>query len=573
MTVTGLSAGTSNITVQFTPSDTNNYNVPSQKSYRVIVEVKKATAPTSSMCKTLTYTGKNLTLTESPGEGYTFVDNTVINAGTHTVYAKLNNGYQWSDGGTDNKSILCVVGKATPTVTLSSTGGTIGLTGTASYTVSAVLGTMSVAGTVQNVSSNTNVATVTPASVNNSSQVMTVTGVNAGVSTIGVQFTPSDTNNYNAPSQKSYKVVVEGNVVAIPSDVNCANPSYTGSTLTLTKDIGNDYTLSSNTGIDVGDYSITAKLKGGNIWSDGSVEDKSFTCKINKGIPTIKIHSISNVIKVSTSSSYTVSAFIGDDVPVKGVFDVVDLDTNIVKITSNGSGESTSQVINVFGVSAGTSNISVQFIPTDTAEFNTITKSFKVVVSDHKLEDDVIDIITNLSSKNYSVTNEYLYTGFDKDLTFIGNSLKSMKGVEFNLVNNKLLISDTNTNEKMELSILNFSTSYKIDDGILYIIENVDKNDFLKTFETNGVEISIDNLTANYIDDGTVLNVAYKDKILDSYQIKKISSSEYDNLSDTDNVLVNPKTSSPVLIIISILLISSLLGFFAYTYKNKVTID
>lgn len=118
ITVTGVSAGTSTITVSFTPNDTNNYNMPNSKTVKVTVTepavtTKTAIKPTTaSHCVNVTYDKKLKTLTKSAGEGYTFSGNTGTNAGSYTVTATLNSGYVWDDGKTDKITFVCSIAKA-----------------------------------------------------------------------------------------------------------------------------------------------------------------------------------------------------------------------------------------------------------------------------------------------------------------------------------------------------------------------------------------------------------------------------------------------------------------------------
>ena len=61
----------------------------------------------------LTYNGEEQTGVAS-GVGYTLTGNTATNAGSYTATATLEDGYTWSDGGTDAKTISWSIAKKTP---------------------------------------------------------------------------------------------------------------------------------------------------------------------------------------------------------------------------------------------------------------------------------------------------------------------------------------------------------------------------------------------------------------------------------------------------------------------------
>lgn len=61
-------------------------------------------------CNTLTYNGNSQTLVE--GEtGYTLVNSAGTNAGNHTVVAKLDEGYEWSTGSSEDQAINCSIAR------------------------------------------------------------------------------------------------------------------------------------------------------------------------------------------------------------------------------------------------------------------------------------------------------------------------------------------------------------------------------------------------------------------------------------------------------------------------------
>lgn len=67
--------------------------------------------PTTSMCKDITYTGKEQTITKTTATGYTWSNNKKTNAGSYNVTATLKSGYIWSDETTSTKTIKCSIKK------------------------------------------------------------------------------------------------------------------------------------------------------------------------------------------------------------------------------------------------------------------------------------------------------------------------------------------------------------------------------------------------------------------------------------------------------------------------------
>ena len=217
----------------------------------------------------------------------------------------------------------------------------------------------------------------------------------------------------------------------------------------------------------------------------------------------------------------------------------------------------------------GKSTIKVTFTPTDLDNWDTVTESFVVNVDEQDSGEDVNELITALPSKRYSISSNYLYTRYDTNSAVIENSLSFGNGVQHSLSNNRLLVTDSNNNQ-LELDVLNFSTSQKIVEDTLYIKEDTPVDSFLNLFKTNGVVMSVNNLSDNNVVDGSVLNVLYKEKVLDSYKIKKLSATDYDNLDKFDNVLVNPKTGSHILPVI-VILVMSISAFACVSIMGKDT--
>ncbi len=219
VTITGVSAGTSAITVTFTPTDTTNYN--SKTATYTSTITASATIPTNSLCVSRTYTGSAQQLTSSTsGTGYTLSNYSQTNAGTYTITATLTSGYRWSDNTTTTKTFSCSLTKATPTLTLSATSGTVMAGFTTTFTE-----TSSIAGNFSHTSSTTSIATLSPSSYSsiaaNTAKTVIVTGVAVGSSVITVTFTPASTVNYNSTT-RTYAMTTLAKTMQNFSSENCS---------------------------------------------------------------------------------------------------------------------------------------------------------------------------------------------------------------------------------------------------------------------------------------------------------------------------------------------------------------
>ena len=100
----------------------SNYNITRVNGTLEVTNAGVATIPTaSSYCKTgLIYDGSEKVLTNAAGNGYSFSDNTGINADSYTVTATLNQGWKWTDNGTGPKTITCSIAPREITITAGS---------------------------------------------------------------------------------------------------------------------------------------------------------------------------------------------------------------------------------------------------------------------------------------------------------------------------------------------------------------------------------------------------------------------------------------------------------------------
>ena len=125
VTVTAKKAGTTKIRVSY--SGDNNHNV-TELSWNLnvstggIVEIPTA----EKKCKKgLVYTGSEIDLTFGAGTGYTFSHQPVVTPGNYTVTATLQDGFKWADNTSTTKQFVCSVGKATPSLSVSTTYVTV----------------------------------------------------------------------------------------------------------------------------------------------------------------------------------------------------------------------------------------------------------------------------------------------------------------------------------------------------------------------------------------------------------------------------------------------------------------
>ena len=377
----------------------NAGNVSEEKSIRLRIAYS-ATIPTNSLCVARTYNGSNQQITSATsGTGYKLNGYTQKNAGTHTITATLASGYRWSDNTDGTKTFECSISKATPTITLSATNGSVVKGKTLQFNATVKSGaSTNVAGTLKAVSGTTSVATVSPASTsltsvdntNGKVTTETVTGVSAGESTITVSFTPTDTTNFNSAANKTYKAIIL-NSATIPTNSLCVARTYNGSNQQITSATsGTGYTLSGYTQKNAGTYTITATLASGYRWSDNTTGTKTFSCSISKATPTIKFATTSGSVTYHTGNGFN-GNWIYSPVKVSGTVTLTSSNTNYVsiqenyvstKVDSSISQPSSYFTIAVNGVKATLTPIpiTVKFTP-DNENFEIVTETFNVTVN------------------------------------------------------------------------------------------------------------------------------------------------------------------------------------------------
>ena len=366
---------------------TKNYAIT--KANGKLTVNKKSITVTWGGTTTFTYNGSS--------QGPSLSSTSLTGANSETVYIAITSGAQATSAGTYTAKATCVhvskgsetkscdnytlsgetksytISKATPTITLSATSGSVVKGRKLTFTEKA-----NVAGKFTNASGTTSVATVSPASNStavtaNTAQTVTVTGVANGSSIITVKFVPTNTTNYNNAVAKTYTATILKSAT-IPTNSLCVARTYNGSDQQITSATsGTGYTLSGYKQKTAGPHAITATLTSGYRWSDNTTGTKTFSCSISKADPTVTIGSSTWF----NSTAYPVS----QKASVAGTFEdtVSDGSTSIVQIVSNSKLSVNANAVAMMVLksnSTGTKNITIKFTPTDTTNYNIVTRTF-----------------------------------------------------------------------------------------------------------------------------------------------------------------------------------------------------
>ena len=164
----------------------------------------------------------------------------------------------------------------------------------------------------------------------------------------------------------------------IPIDADCADLTYNKSEQTLiADDTAYDWVGGSNKQTNAGAYTLTARLKDGNIWSDGTTKDKTVTCSMNKLTPVITLDKEINELKNGTYDTFNEKASedgkFSSRVSTKGIVGIVHDNTNEVQANTNNK-------VTIAGAKAGSTTVTIVFTPTDTNNMEIVEKSFDVTI-------------------------------------------------------------------------------------------------------------------------------------------------------------------------------------------------
>ena len=194
----------------------------------------------------LKYTGSEQTGVLE-GEGYTIEGNKATEVGTYTATATLKDNFVWSDGTKDVKKITWEISSYSIPIPTAVTG--------LMYTGSEITGVLEGEGYTLEGNKATNVGTYT------------------AKATLKEDYEWED----GTKEVKSITWTIEGTKIPVA----VTGLRYNGKTQTGVKAAAG-YTLTGNTGKDVGTYTATATLEAGYMWEDGTTEPKSITWSIGE---------------------------------------------------------------------------------------------------------------------------------------------------------------------------------------------------------------------------------------------------------------------------------------------------
>lgn len=390
ITVKGVAAGTTKIVV--TQNESDNY-LSSSSQYIVTVKSYNTSSAQIGTCTNVVYNGAKQAIINS-GVGVTYNYSEAIDAGDYVITATTVSGYEFADGST-TKDVTCSIGKATPSIELSSSSGSvyvdstldffITLSDNASYTVS---------------SSDDTIATATK-----NDNKITVKGIAIGSTTIKV--TSISDSNYKSVS-KVYRVVVkEAGLTGITIDSKPNKLDYyvndslnlSGLKVVAHYDDGNsseilDYEYSPKNLTTVGTETVTITYKG-----------KSVTFDVN--VKAIELTSISIKSKPKLVNYYKGEKFDSSGLSIY-------LNYNNGKIDTVISGFATSIVDGTVLNNVGAIEVLVSY-----AGFTT---SYSINVLDVTVENAIIKSLPN--KINYVVGEKFDSTGLT--LTIVKSDLTKM---------------------------------------------------------------------------------------------------------------------------------------------------
>jgi hypothetical protein len=340
-----LNAGANqNISVNFTPTDAVNYNTVNGTS--VQITVNKAT-PTISWATpaSITY-GTALSATQLNASAsvagtlvYTPASGTVLNAGTQTLSVNFTPSNTSNYNSVNGTTVQIVVNKATPTITWTTPSAIVYGTTLSAAQLNA---TASVAGSF----------TYTPA---------TGTQLNAGTQTLSANFTPTDAANFNSVNGTTVQLVVNK---ATPT-ITWSNPAaitygttLSGTQLNATASTPGTftYTPAAGTLLNAGTQTLTANFTPSNTTNYNSVNGTAVQIVVNKATPVISWTTPASITYGTALSSTQLNA----SANVAGT---------LVYTPASGT------ILN-----AGTQTLSVDFTPTVTANYNSVSGTTVQVV-------------------------------------------------------------------------------------------------------------------------------------------------------------------------------------------------
>ena len=343
VTITGVSNGSSTITVTFTPTDTKNYN--QETATYTVTGYKVASVGT---CPNKTYNGSSQTLA-SGGTGVEYSNNNRTNYGSQTVTVSLKSGYRWSNGTTANKTLNCSISKKS--VTIKADNQTITYGSSIRMSTSYITTTGLVSG-----------HSVTSINLSQSTTNVTTSGTITPSGAVIKSGSTVVTSNYSI-SYKSGTLVINRSPTATIG--SCQNVTYNGLEQAIASG-GSNVTYSNNLKTDAGTYTVTVNANSNYTFSNGSTST-TLDCAISK-----------KTVAVNWGSTTTFTYNGGAQGPTATATSGVSGETlNVIRTTETNAGSYTSTA-SISSVSGGRANKNNYTLTGNTKDFTISKKSVTI---------------------------------------------------------------------------------------------------------------------------------------------------------------------------------------------------
>ena len=143
----------------------------------------------------------------------------------------------------------------------------------------------------------------------------TINGAPTNVGNYGVKATVSATGIYNSATTGCVAHTItnkSSNVIKPTSSSHCKSVTYNGVEQTITNSAGTEYDFSGNKGTIAKTYTVTATLKAGYTWQDGSITPVTFDCSIAKREITYKADDATKVYDGTALTKNTATLISGE---------------------------------------------------------------------------------------------------------------------------------------------------------------------------------------------------------------------------------------------------------------------
>ncbi|MBR5662992.1 MAG: MBL fold metallo-hydrolase [Bacilli bacterium] len=444
LNIKAVKSGISYVDITFIPNDTDNYEETTSRETVVIGDNSTiAVIPTAAKyCKSgIAYNGEEQVLTNNPGTGYTFTDNTGTYSADYTITAVLNEGYTWEDGTTEDKTFECKLDAYTPVITITNVDidAYVGVSHTLMTVSSDVAGTFTYTAS-SNISLENTVDIVQPGLTRN----IVITGNEEGYSYVNVHFEPDGTDINTTDNTQYFNVRYQ--TLPYPTSENLCNKNlvYNGSPQTLASSDSPYITLINNTGTNANEYTVTARINQSGIsWPDETTTDKTFKCSIAKATPSIyRTNELTEVPLGYSGPLVVVSSDTAGRFLINADGEHIELTNSFIDVSA---GQSVG--ININAIKAGSSNVQINFLPTDSTNYDWLNTSFAINVN----------VTDNTLTATIPTANEYCKS----DLVYNGEAqtLTNEHGTGYTFSNN----TATNADEYNVTASLN--SGYEWSDG------------------------------------------------------------------------------------------------------------